>query len=87
MWLSSISATLLVLCVIPPVLPHQRADTRSHSYPLSCSYNSTHFLPSQDHPLGIIKSKIESYFNSLDGDVQFEVVDNLDPLVNAQVLS
>lgn len=38
----------------------------------------------QDHPLGIIKSKIESYFNSLDGDVQFEVVDNLDPLVSAQ---
>lgn len=40
-----------------------------------------HQLP--DHPLGIIKAKIEAYFNSLDGP-SFEVVDNLDPLVNAQ---
>ncbi|KAL1523813.1 hypothetical protein AB1Y20_018735 [Prymnesium parvum] len=37
----------------------------------------------KDHPLGIIKAKIESYFNSL-GDTQFEIVDSLDPLVKAQ---
>ena len=36
------------------------------------------------HPLGIIKAKIENYFNSQDGDVKFDVVDNLDPLVSAQ---
>jgi phenylalanyl-tRNA synthetase alpha chain len=36
-----------------------------------------------DHPLGIIKGKIEDYFDSLDG-AKFAVADNLDPLVNAQ---
>ncbi|KAL3898211.1 MAG: hypothetical protein SGPRY_012888 [Prymnesium sp.] len=36
-----------------------------------------------DHPLGIIKSKIESYFNSLDS-TKYEIVDSLDPLVKAQ---
>ena len=41
-----------------------------------------HRLP--NHPLGIIKAKIEKYFNSLDGDVKFDVVDDLDPLVVAQ---
>ena len=39
-----------------------------------------------DHPLGIIKDKIESYFKSLDGigGVTWEVADSLDPLVRAQ---
>ena len=37
-----------------------------------------------DHPLAIIKEKIEGYFNSLDGGVEFKVVDDLDPLVKAQ---
>ena len=37
-----------------------------------------------DHPLGIIKEKIEGYFNSLDGGSTFKIVDDLDPLVNAQ---
>jgi phenylalanyl-tRNA synthetase alpha subunit len=37
----------------------------------------------KDHPLGIIKSKIESYFGSLEGH-GFDIVDSLDPLVNAQ---
>jgi len=37
----------------------------------------------ESHPLGIIKSKIEAYFNSLDG-VEFAIEDSLDPLVNAQ---
>jgi len=37
-----------------------------------------------DHPLGIIKDKIETYFNSLEGDVKFDIVDALDPLVSAQ---
>jgi len=37
----------------------------------------------EDHPLGIIKAKIEAYFNSLDGP-EFAIVDSLDPLVNAQ---
>jgi phenylalanyl-tRNA synthetase alpha chain len=36
-----------------------------------------------NHPLGIIKKKIEDYFNSLDGP-NFEAVDALDPLVKAQ---
>jgi len=35
------------------------------------------------HPLGIIKDKIENYFNSLEGQ-SFEIVDDLDPLVRAQ---
>jgi phenylalanyl-tRNA synthetase alpha chain len=35
------------------------------------------------HPLGIIKGKIEEYFNSLEGQ-NFEIVDNLEPFVNAQ---
>jgi len=39
---------------------------------------------SEDHPLGIIKAKIEGYFNSLEGDVQFDIVDSLDPVVSAQ---
>ena len=30
-----------------------------------------------DHPLGIIKAKIEAYFNSLEGDVKFDAVDDL----------
>ena len=37
-----------------------------------------------DHPLGIIKEKIEGYFNKLDGGDTFKIVDDLDPLVNAQ---
>ena len=37
-----------------------------------------------DHPLGIIKEKIEGYFNRLDGGDTFRIVDDLDPLVNAQ---
>ena len=39
-----------------------------------------------DHPLGIIKDKIEGYFKSLDGvgGVTWEVADSLDPLVRAQ---
>jgi len=37
-----------------------------------------------DHPLGIIKEKIEGYFNKLDGGNTFKIVDDLDPLVNAQ---
>jgi len=37
----------------------------------------------KDHPLGIIKAKIENYFNSLEGN-DFAIVDNLDPVVNAQ---
>jgi len=37
-----------------------------------------------DQPLGIIKAKIENYFNSLDSDMKFDVVDSLDPLVDAQ---
>ena len=37
----------------------------------------------EDHPLGIIKAKIEKYFNSLDG-TPFEIVDDLDPLVKGQ---
>merc|ERR1719238_2443791 len=37
----------------------------------------------KDHPLGIIKNKIETYFNSQTG-MTFDIVDNLDPLVNAQ---
>ncbi len=37
-----------------------------------------------DHPLGIIKNKIEAYFNSLDAASPFKMVDDLDPLVNAQ---
>jgi len=36
------------------------------------------------HPLGIIKAKIENYFNNLDEDVKFDIVDSLDPLVSAQ---
>ena len=36
------------------------------------------------HPLGIIKAKIENYFAKLPGDTKFDIVDNLDPLVNAQ---
>jgi len=36
-----------------------------------------------DHPLGIIKEKIETYFNSLEGQT-FDIVDSLDPVVNAQ---
>lgn len=39
----------------------------------------------KNHPLGIIKQKIESYFNSLEG-ANFHIVDNLDPLVTAQEL-
>ena len=35
------------------------------------------------HPLGIIKAKIEEYFQGLDGPA-FEIVDDLDPLVQAQ---
>merc|ERR1719181_1037652 len=35
------------------------------------------------HPLGIIKGKIEEYFNSLEGQ-NFETVDDLEPFVNAQ---
>ena len=37
----------------------------------------------EDHPLGIIKFKIEEYFNSLEGQ-NFEVVDNLEPFVNGK---
>lgn len=36
-----------------------------------------------DHPIGIIKAKIEAYFNSLEG-ADFKIVDSLDPLVKAQ---
>eukprot|EP00966_Prymnesium_polylepis_P264196 6103143-Prymnesium_polylepis.2 len=36
-----------------------------------------------DHPIGIIKAKIEEYFNSLEG-ANFKIVDSLDPLVKAQ---
>ena len=36
-----------------------------------------------DHPLGIIKFKIEEYFNSLEGQ-NFEIVDNLEPFVNGK---
>ena len=38
----------------------------------------------KDHPLGIIKAKIENYFNNLDEGITFDMVDSLDPLVNAQ---
>jgi len=38
----------------------------------------------ENHPLGIIKAKIEKYFDSLEGDVKFESVDNLEPIVGAQ---
>merc|ERR1719247_2978567 len=38
----------------------------------------------KDHPLGIIKFKIEEYFNSLEGDTKFDIVDSLDPLVSAE---
>jgi len=41
-----------------------------------------HKLP--NHPLGIIKAKIEKYFDSLDGDITFDSVDSLDPLVKAE---
>ena len=37
----------------------------------------------KDHPLGIIKAKIEAYFNSIEG-CDFDIVDSLDPLVKAQ---
>ena len=37
----------------------------------------------EDHPLGIIKFKIEEYFNSLEGQ-NFEIVDNLEPFVNGK---
>ena len=37
-----------------------------------------------DHPLGIIKKKIEGYFNSLEGDIKFDFVDDLDPVVKAE---
>eukprot|EP00316_Scyphosphaera_apsteinii_P011993 CAMPEP_0119308324 /NCGR_PEP_ID=MMETSP1333-20130426/10029_1 /TAXON_ID=418940 /ORGANISM="Scyphosphaera apsteinii, Strain RCC1455" /LENGTH=411 /DNA_ID=CAMNT_0007312067 /DNA_START=73 /DNA_END=1308 /DNA_ORIENTATION=- len=40
-----------------------------------------HKLP--DHPLGIIKSKIEGYFARLDGPT-FTIADDMDPLVSAQ---
>ena len=37
-----------------------------------------------EHPIGIIKGKIEAYFNSIDSDVTFDIVDDYDPIVNAQ---
>jgi len=37
----------------------------------------------ESHPLGIIKSKIEAYFDSLEGQ-SFDIVDDLDPLVKGQ---
>merc|ERR1712087_1042104 len=37
-----------------------------------------------DHPLGIIKSKIEEYFQSLEAGVTFEIKDSMDPVVNAK---
>jgi len=37
-----------------------------------------------DHPLGIIKSKIEAYFQSLEEEVTFEIRDSMDPIVNAK---
>ena len=37
----------------------------------------------QNHPIGIIKSKIENYFQSLPGP-NFSVKDSMDPLVSAQ---
>jgi hypothetical protein len=36
-----------------------------------------------DHPLGIIKQKIEAYFATIEG-VKFEIADALDPVVSAQ---
>ncbi|EOD27745.1 phenylalanine tRNA synthtetase [Emiliania huxleyi CCMP1516] len=36
-----------------------------------------------DHPIGIIKQKIEDYFATIDG-VKFEIADAMDPLVSAQ---
>jgi len=36
-----------------------------------------------NHPIGIIKAKIDAYFNSLEG-VGFEMVDDFDPVVKAQ---
>lgn len=36
------------------------------------------------HPLGIIKAKIEEYFNGLDPDTNFVIADSLDPIVSAQ---
>ena len=41
-----------------------------------------HKLP--NHPLGIIKDKIEKYFDSLEGDISFDSIDSLDPLVKAE---
>jgi len=37
----------------------------------------------EDHPPGIIKAKIEAYFNSLES-ADFAIVDSLDPVVKAQ---
>jgi len=36
-----------------------------------------------DHPLGIIKQKIEDYFATIDG-VTFQIADAMDPVVSAQ---
>ena len=59
--------------VLPPPLLE-----RSPPAPLTPGRHRT-----EAHPLGIIKGKIEEYFNSLEGQ-NFEIVDNLEPFVNAQ---
>ena len=64
-----------------PARPH----ARPHACVLSvaCARLVRRSHRKEDHPLGIIKFKIEEYFNSLEGQ-NFEVVDNLEPFVNGK---
>ena len=65
--------------------PHARPPARPHACVLSvaCARLVRRSHRKEDHPLGIIKFKIEEYFNSLEGQ-NFEVVDNLEPFVNGK---
>jgi len=72
-----------VTMVAPTASRFITGDTGNNVTPYIENLVGRNLHKKEDHPLGIIKAKIETYFNSLDG-TKFEIVDSLDPLVKAQ---